>query len=92
MSNKITTLVLNLFIAESRAHRERICNRIVEIIDSQFYNCGLIEREIKQLMIQKMEQYLAAPSSHTKDVLYAVVQFHAEFYNDGMAETMLAAA
>jgi hypothetical protein len=91
MSNKITTLVLNLIISESLEHKRKLSARIIEILESQSYDCGGIEKEVKRLFVSKVQHFVENPNQESKAALFAVSQFHSEFYSEYAVEMKLAA-
>ncbi|RZJ36119.1 MAG: hypothetical protein EOO51_01855 [Flavobacterium sp.] len=92
MSNKITTLVLNLIISGNRIHQEKIAAHLTEILEAQSFDCDSVELEIKKLLMSRMRLFIDAPTQQNKDVLYAVAQFHGTYYPEYAPEQLVSQA
>jgi hypothetical protein len=91
MSTNITTLVLNLIISESRLHRIRIADKIIDLLETNVDDFGQIEKFMRNHFISKMRAYVENPSARTKDFLYEFADFYKEYYI-GYVPELLAAA
>ena len=92
MSNKITTLVLNLIISGNKIHQQRISARISEILEAQSFDCDAVALKIKKLLMARMREFIESPSQQNKDVLYAVAEFHGTYYPEYAPEQQISQA
>ena len=91
MSNNITTLVLNLIIAESFMHRQNIADRIREILNKEQEENPL-EAAVRKLLLRKLKMYTENPTREAKDLVYEIAEFYCEYFRRMPAPAMQMAA
>ncbi len=92
MSNNITTLVLNLFIAERFMHRQNIAERIREILAVESDDENPLEMAVRKLLMSKLKMYVENPTREGKDLLYEIAEFYCEYFHKTPAAAMQMAA
>ncbi len=92
MSNNITTLVLNLFIAERFLHRQNIVERIREILNQEADTENPLEGAVRKLLLRKLKLYTENPTREAKDLVYEIAEFYCDYFHRVPAPAMQMAA
>ena len=92
MSNNITTLVLNLFIAERFLHRQNIVERIREILNQETVEQNPLEAAVRKLLLRKLKLYTENPTREAKDLVYEIAEFYCDYFHRTPVQAMQLAA
>ena len=81
MTTNITTLALNLLIAERLSHRNFIATKIIALLND-LNECSDNELEVQRNFISLLHQCIANPTCQYRDLFYE----YAEYYNKKIAD------
>lgn len=91
MKNTITTAVLTLMISESKLHRMSLADYIIEQLEQNVADFGLIEQHMRAHFISQLDACVENPKSLSRHALYDLAEFYREYYIESMPALRVAA-
>jgi len=77
MTTNITTLALNLLIAERISHRNMLATKILHQID-RISDCSQKDQETRHAFIAVLHQCIANPTCQFRDLFYRYAEYYAQ--------------